>query len=138
MVAPFRAGVVGAFFVINDGLTEELSRDADYILAMEKVTEEGAEYAQNIVPVGETGDLRASIHAEKPSIEDGELVGRIKVGEGAPYWAYVEYGTGSAGAGSEQPPPGLADGYSHGPSAGMAAQPYMRPTLWWLRQRIGF
>lgn len=44
------------------------------------------------------------------------------------YYPFVELGTGRRGAASSQPG-GVPDGYSHGPSPGMAARPALRPSL---------
>lgn len=133
-----RGGFIAASVVLADGISEELMRDADYLAAMKQIADEGAEYAQNLAPIGETGNLRDSIISKGATLEGDVAVGLIEVGDGASYWAFVEYGTGQRGSASEQPDPGVAEGYSHGPSTGMEAQPYMRPTLWYLRQRIGF
>ena len=65
------------------------------------------------------GTLRRSIRARR--ISDLTWVVEATVD----YAAFVEYGTGIAGAASAHPT--LPDEYKHGPSAGMAAQPYMTP-----------
>ena len=127
-----------ATLVINDNIQEQFNNDSEAKAAIKKITDEGAKYAQNLAPVGDTGNLRDSIVSLGAVVEEEGLVGVIEVGGTiAPYWAFVEYGTGLAGAGSDQPEPGVADDYSPGPSAGMAAQPFMRPTIWYLKQRIG-
>ena len=77
--------------------------------------------SQELVPVGKTGDLKAS----------GEIIPTSKPGKTivcgmqytAPYAAYVEYGTGIRGSESE----GAGDVKYSETWPGMPAQPYIRP-----------
>ena len=70
----------------------------------------------------DTGALRDSITS---SVDDSGKTVVGQVGPNMPYAAYVEFGTGIAGAGS----PGAGAG-PYSPSwPGMPAQPYMRPAL---------
>lgn len=81
-----------------------------------------AEEARALVPV-DTGELRGSIEA-KPAEVNGARVTSLVTAD-APHAAYVEYGTGQAGAGSAGAGPGPYD-----PNwPGMVAQPYMRPAI---------
>lgn len=132
-------GGSGIVIEINDDLERQIMEGPAYVAAMSKMVSEGAEYARNLAAV-DTGNMRDSIKegdiSQDPS-NPSLVVGTIEVGDGAPYWVFVEYGTGQLGASSAQPDPGVAEGYNHGPSTGMPAQPFMRPTLWWLRQRFG-
>jgi HK97 gp10 family phage protein len=88
------------------------------VLASVRVIEQAA---KAIVPV-DTGALRESITSD---VDDSgrTIVGRV--GPHTHYAAYVEFGTGIAGAASA--------GHGAGPYsptwAGMPAQPYMRPAL---------
>jgi len=76
--------------------------------------------ASATAPIGETGNLAASIDHDTRRIPDGaEGEGRA----GAEYAGYVNYGTGRAGAGSSVPNRGPEIGYSAG-WAGMPAQPF--------------
>ncbi len=77
--------------------------------------------AQRIVPV-DTGALRESITVE---IDDSGKTVRGVVGPHTHYAAYVEFGTGIAGAAS----PGAGSGPYNPKWPGMPAQPYMRPAL---------
>jgi len=121
---------------INQRLEREIEEDIAFKQGILNIVEDGVEYAKNLAAV-RTGAMRDSITNGGLQYIDGQLMGIIEVGDGAEYWVFVEYGTGQAGAGSEQPEPGVAEGYVHGSSRGMPAQPFMRPTLWYLRQRYG-
>jgi len=62
------------------------------------------------------------IHAELATI--AELEGAVVAG--ADYSAFQEFGTGRRGAASGVETP---DGYNYGPSAGVAAQPFLVPAI---------
>ena len=119
----------------NEDILKQLDGEQKAQEQFTKMVKRGAEYAQRTAPLGETGNLRSSIRAEPLTTDSqGILTGKITVGNGiAPYWSFVEYGTGTRGASSEQPPPGLPASYRHGVGAGMEAQPFMRPTILWLK-----
>ena len=75
-------------------------------------------------PGGMHADLRRSVKAmsEQGPDSTGALVG---VTDKKGPW--LEFGTGRAGA--AKPQTDLPEGYVHGPSAGMAPRPYLRPAL---------
>ncbi len=78
--------------------------------------------AKQLCPV-RSGDLRDSIETDDP--EDLAKTVRAGVGPHMPYAAYVEFGTGIAGAASAGAGP-----YPYSENwAGMVAQPYMRPAF---------
>lgn len=120
----------------NRRLEEEILKQEEMRIAVLQILDDGVEYARNLAAV-DTGAMRDSIRNGGFQEIDGEAVGVIEVGDGAPHWIFIEYGTGQRGAASDQPEPGVAEGYQHGTSAGIAAQPFLRPTLWYLRQRYG-
>ena len=73
--------------------------------------------SQELVPVG-TGELKASGHVE---VDESGRVARVVYDSN--HSAYVEFGTGQAGAASA-----WAGGGPYDPNwPGMAAQPYLRP-----------
>lgn len=78
--------------------------------------------SQNLVPVGKTGDLKAS---GKPVIDEGDKRVTGYVVYDAPYSQYVEFGTGLRGSESAGAGP-----YTYNLSwPGMEARPYLRPAL---------
>lgn len=82
--------------------------------------------AKDLCPVGETGELRDSIHSETKIIE-GIVLGEC--GTNKEYAAYQEFGTGQRGAESPSPPKApIGNGYREDWS-GCAAQPYLYPSL---------
>lgn len=81
--------------------------------------------AKDLCPV-DKGELRDSIHSDTKK-QDGEIKGTC--GTNKEYSAYVEYGTGQRGLDSPSPPKApIGDGYRED-LAGMAAQPYLYPSL---------
>jgi HK97 gp10 family phage protein len=84
--------------------------------------------AKAMCPV-DTGTLQDSIST---TIDDSgkTIIGRV--GPHTDYAAYVEFGTGIAGAGS----PGAGEGPYNTSWPGMPAQPYMRPALDENRQAV--
>lgn len=121
---------------LNENLQKDISDSVAFRRVLQQIIDDGIEYASNLAPE-RTGLMKSTIRDGGIEIDGDIATASIVVGEGAPYWVFVEYGTGGRGAASEQPEPGLPQGYQHGGSAGMAAQPFMRPTLWFLRQRFG-
>jgi HK97 gp10 family phage protein len=77
--------------------------------------------AKQMCPV-DTGALRESIVSE--ITETGKTIVGV-VGPTAPYAAFLEYGTGIAGASS----PGAGEGPYSMTWPGMAARPFMRPAI---------
>ncbi len=78
--------------------------------------------AEAIVPV-DTGELRGSI-GTTVAWEGQQVNGSVQAT--APHSAYVEFGTGIAGASSA----GAGQGITYSPTwPGMPAQPYLRPAL---------
>jgi hypothetical protein len=90
-------------------------------LSVEQGGEAVLETAESIVPV-DTGDLRESGHVEL--LNAGAQPSAAVVFD-TPYAAYVEYGTGQRGAASE----GAGKGPYDPNWPGMAAEPYLRPSL---------
>lgn len=78
--------------------------------------------AKNNAPV-RTGTLRDSIAASEPEETGKTVVGRV--GVGVSYGAFVEYGTGIAGAASA----GAGEGPYSPTWPGMEARPFLRPAL---------
>lgn len=100
----------------------------------EQVAEVGKERAQQLAPV-RTGVLRSSIESQVRK-RNGRLEARVLVNVNgtAPYWAFVEYGTGLRGAASPQVPPlgtpaGWRYDYRDQGWVGQQAQPFLRPAL---------
>lgn len=85
-----------------------------------------------------TGALRDSIRGELSTGTAGMISGSVSAGgPEAFYWAFIEYGTGARGAGSDQPDPGRPVGYGYNRSwKGNRAYPFLRPALIELRARI--
>ncbi len=107
---------------------------------MENVINIGQEAAVRRVPV-QTGNLQGTIEA-RVAREGGSIRGILRVGgpagKTAPYWAFVEYGTGIRGGASANFTQSddtqiRAQGFQHDFQGagwkGMAARPYMRPAL---------
>lgn len=116
-------------------IQKELVGEAKAVAAFQMMVDRGADYATLLAPE-KTGDLKASIQSEPVTLTSRNyLRGVIKAG--TDHWHFQEYGTGLAGASSPQPDPGIAEGYYHGKSSGHVAQPYLRPTLFWLRTVVG-
>lgn len=120
-------------FIINPNLKSDVLNGKDMERALNKIVKMATQYAINIAPTRD-GDLVASIRGFIQGSSSGKE-GVIEVG--TDHWMYVEYGTGIRGAASHQPAPGTAAGWVHGPSAGQTAQPFMRLTLWWIRNQVG-
>ncbi len=73
-------------------------------------------------PVGETGELRNSIHTSSEETEDGAIA---RVYTNKEYAVYVEFGTGQRGASSNiERPEGISYKANYN---GQAAHPYMTP-----------
>lgn len=76
----------------------------------------------------------------KGSIESAAVQGGRgkdwKVFTNKPYAKFVEYGTGRRGAASKQPDPGVDPEYVHGSTAGMGAQPFLRPAVNFTREKL--
>lgn len=83
--------------------------------------------AKTLAPV-DTGRMRASIEAFK----DGPLQHGVAVH--TEYAAFVEFGTGRAGGGTD-PGPTPSD-YVHGPSTGQPSRPFLRPALHEVRAKL--
>ena len=106
------------------------------------MAEWGESMMKQKVPV-RSGRLYRSLKGSV-SLAKGTIAVVLKAGgAGAEHWIFVEYGTGQRGAQSPQPegPSGYHSGstprgYNHGPSAGMAAQPYMRPAMLAIGKRL--
>jgi len=106
------------------------------------MAEAGESMMKQLVPV-DTGALYRSLKGSV-SLAKGTIAVVLKAGgPGAEHWMFVEYGTGMRGKASPQPagPSGYhagdtPRGYSHGASAGMAAQPYMRPAMAAIGKRL--
>lgn len=82
--------------------------------------------AKDLCPVGETGELRDSIHSNT-EMQNGDIKGTC--GTNKEYAAYQEFGTGQRGAESPSPPKApIGNGYREDWS-GCAAQPYLYPAL---------
>lgn len=136
-----RAGGSGLVASVNlilkneQEIQKELAAEAKAQREWQKLVDSGAEYARRLAPE-DKGDLKASIQGEPVTLTSrNELRGVISAG--TDHWAFQEYGTGVTGAASPQPEPGVAAGYVHGQSVGHRAQPFMRPTLFWLRTIVG-
>lgn len=121
---------------LNDNIAQEFNQDSEVRADLARIAEIAVQYAKNLAAV-DTGNMRDSIKFAGFEQVGDELAAVVEVGEDAEYWVFVEYGTGRAGAGSPQPDPGILPGYTHGSSAGIIARPFMRPTLTYLRSRIG-
>jgi hypothetical protein len=89
----------GPIFVPDPTLWKQIQVDPGIGRSMERVAQEALRVAQNLAPVGETGDLKQSLH-----IEAGEG-NSVSVVVAVDYWLFPEYGV-------NQPP-----------------QPYLRPAL---------
>lgn len=83
------------------------------------VHEAGARAAMR-APVDE-GDLVGSIHVVRLGQVTFALVAGVR------HAPFVEFGTGQRGRATDPGP--RPRGYTHGPSQGMDAQPYMRPSV---------
>lgn len=97
--------------------------------AQDEVVPDGEAILRTLVPV-DTGELRDKSYVRVRKL--GKTVASIEVGSTAAHFWFVEVGTGRRGAatqnsGVDAPFP-LPSGYRHGPSAGMRAQPFARPT----------
>jgi len=133
----FSVGQVGAFEVfLNETLAQDFNVDQEVRANLLELAERAVEYAKNLA-AKDTGQMAESIRFVGFQTEGDQLFAVIEVGEDAEYWVFVEYGTGSAGASSKQPPPGLPPEYVHGPSGGVIARPFMRPTITYLKATIG-
>lgn len=89
---------------------------------VQEVGDKILEISQTLVPVGETGNLKAS--GKVTPYESGNVITAI-VDYPIHYAGYVEFGTGIAGSSS----PGSGP-YPYNDSwPGMVAQPYLRPAL---------
>lgn len=108
--------------------------------SMEEVVEVGEEAAKRRCPV-DSGIMKSTIEG-KARRRGTEIQGVLSVGgEGgseAPYWPFVEYGTGSKGSSTRDRGLGessdvRAAGYTYDYRStgfvGMVAQPFMRPAL---------
>lgn len=120
-------------FILNPNLEAEINGSSEMTDTLQELVTMATEYAMNLAPVRD-GIMIGTI-AGRVEGSGAERHGIVEVG--SDHWIFVEYGTGMRGAGSAQPAPGLPGGYKHGSVAGQAAQPFMRPTLWWLRNQIG-
>lgn len=107
---------------------------------MENVINIGEEAALRRVPV-QTGNLQGTIQG-RVARQGTSIKGIIRVGgpagKTAPYWAFVEYGTGIRGGASANFTQSddtniRSQGFKHDAQGrgwkGMAARPYMRPAL---------
>ncbi len=117
----------------------------------EALAEAGREIMENVINIGEqaavrrvpvqTGNLQGTIQGFVQR-EGGSILGILRVGgpagKTAPYWAFVEYGTGIRGGASANFTQSddtqiRAQGFQHDFQGagwkGMAARPYMRPAL---------
>lgn len=83
--------------------------------------------AKRRAPV-DTGRLRSSISTFKDGPLQHGVVANVE------YGAFLEFGTGRLGAGTD-PGPTPPD-YVHGPRIGMVAQPFLRPALEVVRGRV--
>ena len=128
-------GGINVAIVLNPDLEEEINGSEEMQRTLDDLIRMATEYAINIAPVRD-GVLVGTIEGEVLNTGTERIEGRVNVGTS--YWQFVEYGTGIRGSASEQVPPGLPAGYQHGQVAGQASQPFMRLTLWWLREQIGF
>lgn len=128
----------GNFKMVIEFDTTELAEQARE--AMQSVVDVGEEAATRRVPV-QTGRLQGTIRGFVRR-EGGEIQGILRVGgpggRQAPYWAFVEYGTGIRGAATSPHVQSddtsiKAQGYRHDHQGaqwkGMRARPYMRPAL---------
>lgn len=108
---------------------EETLQDLAFVEWL-KIVPELEATAKKLVPV-DTGALKASIKAHAQRRGRGTVEARVVAS--MPYADFVEYGTGRAGAGTVDAGPGgqldPPGSYRHGPSAGMVAQPYLRPAV---------
>lgn len=123
-------------FIFNTRFFQEWSRDPAVVARMFELKNLGVAEAKRRVPVV-TGNLRDSIGGTVRPGNQGILTIEITAGgPQAPYWAFVEYGTGSRGAQSRQVEPGRAPGYKYGAFPGQPAEPYLRPAMLTIRRRI--
>ena len=120
-------------FVLNRNLETDIIDSQGMERTLSELVTMATEYAINLAPVRD-GDLVGSING---SVEGSGTSKQGYVEVGTDHWMFVEYGTGVRGAGSDQPNPGLPGGYVHGSVAGQLAQPFMRTTLWWIRNQVG-
>ena len=82
--------------------------------------------ANDLCPVGETGELRDSIHSDTKKVPEGV---KGTCGTNKEYGPYPEFGTGQRGSESPSPPKApIGNGYRED-WVGMPAQPYLYPSL---------
>ena len=126
----------GRFRVTFDPtLPAQFAADPTVQASFASMAEFGEHIMKQLVPI-KSGALYRSLKG-KVSLAKGTIAVILQAGgAGVEHWIFVEYGTGQRGARSPQPqgPSGYHSGsaprgYSWGPSAGMAAQPYMRPAM---------
>lgn len=131
-----RINVRGAFHY-NTQFPLDWSRDSEVRLRFNELKEIALEEARRRVPVA-TGTLRSSIQGKVTSKRTGIIEIELTVGGRgeAPYWAFVEYGTGRRGARSRQVEPGTPDGWVYGQINGQTAQPFMRPAMLVVKRRL--
>jgi HK97 gp10 family phage protein len=85
-----------------------------------------------------TGRLLGTIKSRLTNEVNGILSIKLTAGGSvAPYWAFVEYGTGRRGQASRRGEVGTPTGWRYGTIAGQRAQPYLRPALLLVKRRIG-
>lgn len=115
--------------IMEPGWEQELN--AAMTPFMRDAANEMLDVAKALVPV-DTGDLKASLRSDVAVGTKGNPIATVTAS--AAHAGFVEYGTGRRGKATqnvgavgrlEKPP-----SYVHGPSAGMFAQPYLRPALW--------
>lgn len=133
-VTPGRAG---ATFTFDTQFYNNWSKDPKVLARFEELRSIMEAEALTRVPY-RTGSLARSIRSRV--VRNNREHIRVELSAGgrtAPYWAFVEYGTGRRGAGSRQPEPGLPPGYRHSGVGGQKAQPYLRPSILAVKRKVG-
>lgn len=124
-------------FKYNTRFTDGWSRDPQVISRFEQLRLLMQKEAERRVPTG-TGRLLGTIKSSLTKEVNGILSIKLTAGGSvAPYWAFVEYGTGRRGASSRRGEVGTPTGWRYGTIAGQRAQPYLRPALLLVKRRIG-
>lgn len=126
-------------FIFNTEFYDQWGRDPRVLARFEELRSIMEGEAQYRVPIGDSGNLLRSIRSRVVRSHGREQL-RVELSAGgatAPYWAFVEYGTGRRGAKSRQPDPGVAASYRHGGIQGQRAQPYLRPAILAVKRKVG-
>lgn len=131
-----RVNVRGSFRY-NTRFPKEWSRDPRVRARFQELLGIVLNEARKRAPVV-TGALRDSIEGKVTVGRNGIIKIEVTVGGRgiAPYWAFVEYGTGRRGAASRRIEPGNPVGWRYGRIAGQTAQPFMRPAMLVLKRRL--